>query len=48
MLKSIKLSSFKNVKHGFFNKQGGISKGIYRSLNCGIGSNDESKNVKKI
>ncbi len=47
MFKSKKLSKLKNVKHGFFNKNGGVSKGIYKSLNCGIGSKDNKKNVKK-
>ena len=46
MIKSKKLSKFKEIKHGFFNKQGGKSKGIYKSLNCGIGSSDAKKNVK--
>ncbi len=47
MIKSKKLAEFKNIKHGFFNKNGGKSKGIYKSLNCGIGSSDKKKNVKK-
>ena len=46
MIKSKKISEFKNIKHGFFNKKGGKSKGIYKSLNCGIGSSDTKKNVK--
>ena len=46
MIKSKKLSKFKNIKHGFFNKKGGKSKGIYKSLNCGIGSSDTKKNIK--
>ena len=46
MIKSKKLSKFKEIKHCFFNKQGGKSKGIYKSLNCGIGSYDTKKNVK--
>ena len=37
MFKSKKLSKFKNIRHGFFNRQGGVSKGIYRGLNCGLG-----------
>ena len=45
MIKSKKLSKFLNVKHGFFNKKGGKSKGIYNSLNCGIGSKDSKKNI---
>ena len=35
------------MSHGFFNKIGGKSKGIYKSLNCGVGSKDDKKNVKK-
>ena len=35
------------VNHGFFNKRNGFSKGLYKSLNCGKGSKDHSKNVKK-
>ena len=45
MNKSKKLSKFKSVKHAFFNRLGGKSKGIYKSLNCGIGSSDTKKNV---
>ncbi len=47
MLKSEKLSKFKKINHGFFNRDGGFSKGIYKSLNCGIGSNDKKKHVIK-
>ena len=28
------------LKHGFFTASGGISRGVYESLNCGYGSND--------
>jgi copper oxidase (laccase) domain-containing protein len=41
------LSKFSEVSHGFFNKNGGISKGIYKSLNCGVGSKDKKTNIKK-
>ena len=47
MITSKKLKKFYNIKHGFFNNKGGGSSGIYKSLNCGIGSNDNKKNVKK-
>ena len=47
MIVSRKLSKFKKVKHGFFNRSGGKSKGIYKSLNCGIGSKDKKINVIK-
>ena len=29
-----------NIAHGFFGRQGGVSEGIYGSLNCGPGSKD--------
>ena len=47
MIKSQKLSNFLKIKHGFFNKKGGVSKGIYKSLNCGRGSADLKKNILK-
>ena len=45
MIKSKKLQKFNNINHGFFNSVGGVSSGIYKSLNCGIGSKDKKKNV---
>ena len=47
MIKSEKLSKFKQIRHGFFNRKGGKSKGIYESLNCGKGSRDNKNNVNK-
>jgi len=47
MFYSNKLSQFNNIKHCFFSKNNGFSKGIYQSLNCGFGSNDKKENVKK-
>ncbi len=47
MIKSKKLSKIKKLKHGFFNSRGGISKDIYKSLNCGPGSKDKPGNVRK-
>ena len=47
MIKSKKLSKIKIIKHGFFNKTGGKSKKIYKSLNCGPGSKDNPSDVKK-
>ncbi len=35
------------IAHGFFTRAGGVSEGIYASLNCGRGSNDESERVEK-
>ena len=47
MIKSKKLSNFKNIKHAFFNRLGGNSTGIFKSLNCGLGSSDTKKNILK-
>mgnify|MGYP006110205345 FL=1 len=47
MIKSKNLKKFKNIEHGFFNRLGGKSNGIYKSLNCGIGSSDKKKDVLK-
>ena len=47
MIKSKKLSKYKNINHIFFNKLGGTSSGIYKSFNCGIVSSDKKKNVLK-
>src|SRR5690606_37390444 len=30
----------RRIAHGFFGRQGGVSKGIYAALNCGLGSKD--------
>lgn len=35
------------VRHGFFTRQGGVSGGIYASLNCGTGSRDDAASVKE-
>jgi YfiH family protein len=33
------------IAHGFFGRAGGVSTGLYDSLNCGPGSSDKSENV---
>jgi len=33
------------VAHGFFGREGGVSAGLYRSLNCGPGSRDDAQAV---
>lgn len=35
------------VAHGFFTRQGGVSQGVYASLNCGRGSRDERTCVEE-
>jgi YfiH family protein len=39
------LKALPSIRHGFFAREGGISEGIYASLNCGLGSNDEAQRV---
>ena len=36
-----------NTNHCFFSRKNGISKGIYKGLNCGIGSKDQKESVEK-
>ena len=36
-----------NIKHCFFSRKNGTSRGIYESLNCGIGSKDKKETVQK-
>ena len=47
MFFSEKLNKFGNLKHCFFSRRNGISKGYYESLNCGLGSGDKKENVLK-
>jgi YfiH family protein len=39
------LTVLPGISHGFFTRQGGTSRGIYQSLNCGAGSNDDRVSV---
>lgn len=39
------LEALPGIRHGFFTRQGGVSHGIYRSLNCGVGSNDRRAEI---
>ncbi len=36
-----------DVVHGFFGRRGGVSAGIYGSLNCGLGTDDEIDAVRE-
>ena len=47
MFFSKKLQKFENIKHCFFSRKHGVSQGIYESLNCGLGSDDNKENVLK-
>ena len=46
-LTSAKLSGLPGINHGFFGRRGGVSTGIYASLNCGSGSQDDPAAVRE-
>jgi YfiH family protein len=45
MLTHDSLDAISGVRHGFFTREGGVSEGIYASLNCGLGSGDDTDKV---
>jgi hypothetical protein len=45
MLASSLLSAVSGLRHAFFTREGGVSQGIYASLNAGIGSRDDPAHV---
>ncbi|MBM3528303.1 MAG: peptidoglycan editing factor PgeF [Alphaproteobacteria bacterium] len=45
MLQSRKLSEVPGVRHAFFTRAGGVSDGVYASLNGGVGSEDAPARV---
>lgn len=40
-LQADSLAILPGIRHGFFTRQGGVSRGLYASLNCGQGSKDD-------
>lgn len=47
MLRSQTLNDAAGLHHAFFTREGGVSGGIYASLNCGAGSNDNPDHVQE-
>lgn len=45
MIRSPLLSDLPGIAHGFFTREGGVSEGLYASLNIGLGSKDERARV---
>lgn len=41
------LSVLPHIGHAFFNRNGGVSSGVYESLNCSVNSKDDIKNVRR-
>ena len=47
MIHAPSLTALSNVRHAFFTREGGVSDGIYASLNGGLGSKDEADKVRE-
>jgi len=47
LLKAPALDRLANVRHAFFTREGGVSGGIYESLNGGVGSRDRPEHVRE-
>ena len=47
MIKAHTLADLPGVQHRFFTRKGGVSAGLYSSLNCGYGSGDAPDNVRE-
>lgn len=41
------LQNLPGIRHGFMTRAGGVSEGIYDSLNCGLGSDDDLERVRE-
>jgi len=39
------LNDLNGIRHAFFTREGGVSQGLYASLNCGLGSGDDPEAV---
>lgn len=44
---SASLSALPGIRHAFFTREGGVSEGLYASLNAGLGSADQPERVKE-
>jgi YfiH family protein len=47
MIQSSALAGLPNIRHAFFTRDGGVSGGVYQSLNGGLGSRDTPANVRE-
>ena len=45
LLQAPSLAALPGIRHGFFTRAGGVSQGLYASLNAGLGSHDAPENV---
>ena len=47
MIQAQTLADLDGIQHRFFTRRGGVSSGVYSSLNCGYGSGDQPDNVRE-
>ena len=47
MIRLSALDGDRRIRHAFFTREGGVSDGIYASLNCGFGSGDDPARVER-
>ncbi|MEI2383632.1 peptidoglycan editing factor PgeF [Breoghania sp. JC706] len=47
MISATDLAALPGIGHGFFTRNGGVSEGVYASLNIGLGSDDERSRVQE-
>ncbi|MGE5147201.1 MAG: peptidoglycan editing factor PgeF [Candidatus Eiseniibacteriota bacterium] len=45
MIEADSLRGIAGMRHGFFSRRGGVSQGLFASLNCGFGSADRAEDV---
>jgi YfiH family protein len=45
MISDDAFAALSRIRHGFFSREGGVSGGVYASLNCGFGSGDAPESV---
>lgn len=46
MLNAANLAQTARVRHGFFTREGGVSEGVFASLNCGYSSGDDPRRIE--
>jgi polyphenol oxidase len=47
MLSSSLLAAIPGLRHAFFSREGGVSDGVYESLNGGLGSKDDPERIRE-
>jgi len=45
ILQAVSITALPGIRHGFFTRAGGVSQGVYESLNAGLGSQDRPEYV---